>query len=88
MSKILRRFLISSRKRRRFAATLALWLIRLITDAESVVLERNSGLLDTLDYDDMVSRCKYIAVEEDYSYCEFILGFLDCAVTDIGDAYF
>ena len=88
MQKIFRLFMASRRRRRRIAGA-ALWLLRLLLDAERAELQRISDLLDSIEPD--ASRGgtwrEYAAAEDESVSCEYALGFLECAVEDIHYAY-
>ena len=88
MLKLFRAFLSADRKRRCLAVGFALWLLRLVCDIENVEMDRYSDRLDEFDSDPQcVSRCDYIAAEEGYSECEYILGYLESAIEDLEFAY-
>jgi len=51
-------------------------------------LDLYSDRLDEFDSDSQnASRSDYIAAEEGYSECEYILGFLESAIEDLEFAY-
>ena len=88
MSWLFRPILSANRKRRRLAARATLWILRLMRDVENDEFDRNSDLLDKLDLSpETVCISKYTAVEDDYSECEFTLGFLDSAIDYLESAY-
>ena len=78
-------FLASGSKRRRRSVAMALWLLRLLRDAESDEMWRYSDLLDTIDAD--VSRRVFVAVEDDYLNSESALGYIESAIEDLEFAY-
>ena len=88
MLKLLRFILSANRKRRGLAVGLTLRLLRLIRDIEKDEAYRYSDKLDELDLDsgDVSSRV-YDAIEEEYTTCECILGFLDSAIEELEFAY-
>jgi hypothetical protein len=85
MQKIFSFFLASGRKRRCRSVSMALWLLRLLRDAESDEMWHNSDLLDSIDAD--VSRRQYATIEDDYLNSEFALGHLESAIEDLEFAY-
>ena len=88
MLKFFRAILSVDRKRRRLAVGLVLWLLRLLRDIEKDEAYRYSDKLDEFDLDPQnVTRADYIAMEEVYSECEFVLGFLESAIEDLEFAY-
>jgi len=88
MQKIFRFFLASSRKRRYVLISVVLWLLRVLRDIEKDEMQRHSDRLDSLDEDigAFPSR-EYNTIEEEYLYCEYILGVLDSVIEDIEFAY-
>jgi hypothetical protein len=88
MNKLFRVFLASRRKRRSNLVGVALWLVRMVRDVENDELSRKSDLLDRLDDEgEWISCREYIAAEDEYIICEYSMGFLDCAITDLEYAY-
>ena len=88
MKKICRFFLTSGRKRRCRTAGMALWLLRMLRDAENNEVWRYSDLLDSFDSECAgASKHKYHAVEEIYGECEYALNILDSAIDDLEIAY-
>lgn len=88
MLKLLKNILAANRERRYRAVSVAIRVLRLIRDIETVELRRCSNKLDELDraYCD-VSKHDYILTEEECSNCENALEFLECAITDLEYAY-
>ena len=88
MLNLFRAFLSADRKRRCLAVRFAIRLLRLVCDIEKVELDLYSDRLDEFDSDSQkASRSDYIAAEEGYSECEYILGFLESAIEDLEFAY-
>ena len=89
MRKNVRFFLVSSHKHRCRVAGVALWLLRLLLDAEHIELQRISDLLDSIDPYDRNGRARreYAVAEDECINCECALGFLECAVEDMKCAY-
>jgi len=77
-----------NRKRRSLAVTIALRILRLVRDIEQDEAYRYSDKLDEFELDSLkVHRCDYTEIEEEYSNCEYTLGFLECAIDDLEFAY-
>ena len=86
--KLFRAILSADRKRRRFAVGLALRMLRLICDIEKDEVYRLSDKLDVFPIESQsISRCDYIAIEEECADCECTLGFLESAIEDLEYAY-
>ena len=88
MQKMFRFFLISGRKRRRRTASVALWLLRQLRDAEKDEALRNSDILDGSETgSERLSRREYAAIEEECLCCEYAQEALESAIEDIECAY-
>jgi len=88
MKKVCQFFLASGRKRRCRTAGLALWLLRMLRDAENDEAWRYSDLLDSFDSEhERFSQHKYNAVEEKCEECQFALSVLESAIGDLEVAY-
>ena len=88
MHKAFRSLLTSDRKRRRRTAAMALWLLRLLRDAEEADLLGYSDRLDCLEFEsNFNSRHEFLLLEDMYIECEHSLGMLDSAIEDINYAY-
>jgi len=88
MLKLFRAFLSEDRKRRCLAIGLVIRLLRLLCDIENDVMQHYSDRLDEFDSDSQdVPHYDYIAAEESYTECEYILGWLESAIEDLEFAY-
>ena len=80
--------ILSKRKCRSLAAGAALWLLRQVYEVEKGEMHRFSDMLDSFDAEPgSCSRREYAAIEEECLESECALGFLDCAIVDLGFAY-
>jgi len=88
MLKLLKTTLTSNRKRRCRAVSATIWLLRIIYDIETAEMNRFSNMLDEFDFTPgIVSKREYALTEEECINSECALGFLECAITDLGYAY-
>ena len=88
MHKPFQSILSTSRKRRDWAVSIALWLLCLVRDIEKNILRQYTDKLDKIDFEaGSASRREYAAIEDDCSDCECALGYLDCAIEDLEFAY-
>ena len=88
MLKLFHYILSTGRKRRCFAVSAALWLLRSVRDAEKDEACRYSDKLDGFDlHSENISRLDYAETEDAYLNCEDSLGFLESAIEDLEFAY-
>ena len=88
MNKLFRFILFSSHKRRRKAVGVTLWLLRQVFEIEKDEMYRYSDQLDCFDVKPVgILRHDYIELEEQYSCCEYVLGFLESAIEDLEYVY-
>lgn len=89
--RLFRSFMSADRNRRRRVVGFSLWLLRIVRDIEEIEMYRCSDQLDMLELyngrDAGYYSREYIAIEEKCSNCEHALGFLECAIDDLGFAY-
>ena len=76
--------LSANRKRRSLTVSAALWMLRLVRDAEKDEMFRIEHECYIYDRDsENVFIRDYGALEDEWSLCECALGFVDCAVNDL-----
>ena len=78
---LFRSFLSKDRKRRCLAVGFALRLLRLIQDIEKDEMHRYLTKLHETDMEfKSLSVREYTVIDEEFLFCEFLLGFLDSAI--------
>ena len=88
MHKVLGFFLATGRKRRCLTFSVALWLLRLIRDAEQADLLRLSNRLDCIRLEENVAFLSVsLSLEDKCSECEYTLDMLDSAIEDLECTY-
>ena len=89
MLKLINIFLTANRKRRYLAISATIWLLRLIYDIEMTELHSYSNKFDEFNSEHgNVSQRDYTLAEEGCCNCEHSIAFLDCAIVDLGFAYY
>ena len=89
MQKIFRFFLASSRRRRLRSIGAAMWLLRLVRDAEHDDMRTNEDMLEGFASGDerVFTRKIYNDIEEECLACEHAMGFLESAIDDLEFVY-
>ena len=88
MKKLFKSILFANRARRSRAVAATRWILRLVWDFENDEMNRCSDSLGSIAFKSgIAARPEYAAIEDECSLCECSLGFLQCAIDDLGFAY-